>query len=221
MLPDADPLAVARSLGASVLSDVLDGLGHRHQCLGWDIVPVCGAAPDRTVAGYAFPLAVEPVDAPAEVPYVGLLAALDAVQAEAMVVIPTGRSTNAAVWGELLSTACRARGATGAITDGLVRDAAQVDELGFPVFARGTHPTDIDGRLEVVGHGVAGEIDGVSIAPGDLIVADVDGVVVVPAALVDDAVARAVEKSDAERAFQNAVADGMLPSEAYRTYGVL
>ena len=85
--------------------------------------------------------------------YVGLLAALDAVGRGDVVVVASGPSDAAAVWGELLSNACLARGAVGTVTDGLIRDSAQIAELGYPVFARGTSPLDIHGRLEVVAHG--------------------------------------------------------------------
>ncbi|MDH3752536.1 MAG: RraA family protein [Acidimicrobiia bacterium] len=221
METDQEQLDRAAELGSSLLSDALDALGHRHQCLGWDIGPVGAAGSGVAVAGRALPLAVDTVDAPAEVPYTGLLAALDAVGPGDIVVIPTGRDVATAVWGELLSTASRARGAAGIVTDGMVRDVRQVDRLEFPVFARGTVPTDINGRLEIVGHGVAAHIDDVPISPGDMVIADGDGVVVVPADLAGAAVAHAYRKSSDEQSFRLAVESGMLPSEAYRKYRVL
>jgi len=211
----------AAELGTSMVSDALDALGRRQQCLGWDIGPICGTTPAVAIAGRAHPLAVEVVETPATTPYVGLLAALDAVGPGDLVVLPTSRDVTAAVWGELLSTACRARGAVGVVTDGVVRDVPQINELGFPVFARGTRPTDIDGRLEVVAHGVEARIDDVTIAPGDLVVADEDGVVVVPSDLVEAALAHASAKRDDEGSFRRAVEDGMSPSDAYRKYRVL
>jgi hypothetical protein len=45
----------------------------------------------------------------------------------------------------------------------------EVRALGFPVFACGTVPYDMDGRLEVVGHGEPVEIDGVLVEPGALV----------------------------------------------------
>lgn len=218
---DRQHVELAARLGASLLSDALDGLGHRHQCLAWDIVAVCGSGRGGAVAGRAFPLVLEAVDAPAATPYRGLLAALDAVTPGDLIVVPTARDPATAVWGELLSTAGLARGAAGVVTDGMVRDVRQVDALEFPVFARGTVPTDIDGRLEVVGHGESALIDDVTIAPGDLVAADADGVVVVPAAVADEVIDRASAKRDDEQSFRRAVEGGMLPSEAYRTYRVL
>ena len=81
-----------------------------------------------------------------------------------LVVVASGPSDAAAVWGELLSTTCRARGAVGTVTDGLIRDTAQIAELGYPVFAAGTSPLDIDGRLDVTAHGVEVTVGGVAVA---------------------------------------------------------
>ena len=171
--------------------------------------------------GRAFPFVLERVGRPAEPPYRGLLAALDAAPAGSVVVIPGGRATDAALFGELMATACVARGAAGAICEGFVRDLVDVGALGFPLFGCGTVPYDMDGRLEVVDHGKTVEIDGVTIEPGALIVGDEDGVVVVPPDVEGDVLAAAYDKASKESEFRGAVASGMSPSEAYDRFGVL
>ena len=150
------------------------------------------------LSGRAFPFLIERVDGPAEMPYHGLLRALDAVPSGSVVVIPGGRAADAALFGELMATACLARGAVGAVCEGFVRDLAEVRALGFPLFACGTVPYDMDGRLEVVGHGRAVEVDGVTIEPGALIVADEDGVVVVPPDVEADVLAAVADKAARE-----------------------
>jgi len=120
-----------------------------------------------------------------------------------------------------MATACLARGASGAIWEGFVRDLVDVRALGFPLFGCGTVPYDMDGRLEVVGHDRPIEIDGVTIDPGALIVGDEDGVVVVPPDVEAEALATAAEKASKESEFRAAVASGMSPSEAYERFGVL
>jgi len=201
----------------SLLSDALDRAGRRNQCLGPDIVPLSGTR----LEGRAFPFVLERVDAPADPPYRGLLRALDAVPAGAVVVIPGGRAPDAALFGELMATACLARDAAGAICEGFVRDLVDVRALGFPLFGCGTVPYDMDGRLEVVGHGEPVEIDGVTIDPGALIVGDEDGVVVVPPDVEEAVLAAAAEKASKESEFRAAVAAGMPASEAYDRFGVL
>jgi len=184
-----------------LLSDALDRAGRRCQCLAPDLVPLSGSR----LAGRAFPLVLERAAAPVDLPYRGLVAALDAVPAGAVVVIPGRRAADAALFGELMATACLARAAAGALCEGYVRDLAEVRLLGFPLFGCGTVPYDLDGRLEVVAHGEPVEID---------------GVVVVPIDVEEAVVAAAHEKAAKESEFRNAVAAGMLPSEAYERFAL-
>jgi regulator of RNase E activity RraA len=204
-------------LRSSLLSDALDRAGRPRQCLAPDIVPLSG---DR-IEGRAFPLVLERVSRPSETPYRGLLAALDAVPAGAVVVVPGGRAEDAALFGELMATACLARGGAGAVCQGNVRDLAEVRALAFRLFGCGTVPYDLGRRLEVVGHGESVEVDGVLVEPDALVVGDEDGVVVVPPDVEAEVVTAALEKGAREDEFRAAVAAGMLPSEAYERFGVL
>lgn len=210
--------AIRSQLSSAVISDCLDAVGLRHQCLGTGIKPL---EPDQIIAGYAFPVQITRVDAVPDQPFRGLVAALDAIEADEVFVTPTGRATDIAVWGELLSTACQRRGAAGAITDGLVRDVRATRRLGFPVAAAGTIPYDSMGRHEVVAHRVPARLDGVLVNPGDLVVADVDGVVVVPGEHAPSIIEAAFTKRAVERQFRAAVADGMGATAAFARFGVL
>lgn len=209
---------VREELGSAVLSDTLDARGLRHQCLATGIVPLQA---DSALAGYAFPVTLRRVYDVPDTPFQGLVAALDVIGQDEVFITPTQRARDIAVWGELLSTACIARGAAGAITDGLVRDTRQVRRLGFPVFSAGTVPYDSMGRHEIDRHRVPCVIDGVRIEPGDLVVADSDGVVVVPAGIAPEVVDAATAKRSSEIEFRRAVAEGMPASVAFRTFGVL
>jgi 4-hydroxy-4-methyl-2-oxoglutarate aldolase len=126
-----------------------------------------------------------------------------------------------AIWGELLSSICVARGAAGAICYANIRDVGRLRNLRFPVFARGTIPTDINGRLEVTGPAKSITVAGVLVTAGDLVVADDDGVVVVPAAVADDVITRALEKASGESDFREAVEAGLSASDAFAKFGVL
>jgi len=214
-----DDLAHLRKCATSALvADALDALGRRSQVLGHDLLQLAG---DGVLVGRAFPVALRPVSGNSATPYTGLLAALDAVSAGEVFVLPSRRATDVGLWGELLSTACAERGVLGVVTDGTVRDLARVRDLRFPTFGTGTMPADISGRYEITAHGVAGVIDGVSIQPGDVIVGDVDGVVVVPQDLVVCVTNLVREKDRGESQFRVAVLSGLLPSEAFERYGVL
>ncbi|WP_350350876.1 RraA family protein [Microbacterium sp. A8/3-1] len=216
--PNVDLDRIRRELGSSVVSDLLDAQGLRHQCLGPGLAPLDR---DDVIVGWAFPVTTQRMYDIPEKPFVGLIAALDEIGADEVFVTPTARAVDMAVWGELLSTACQVRGAAGAITDGLVRDTRQVRGLGFPVISAGTIPYDSMGRHEIVALRVSCVIDGVRIEPGDLLIGDCDGVVVVPERLVEATIAAAQEKRAGEVAFRTAVADGMPASEAFATFGVL
>ena len=213
-----DLAAVRAELGSSVLSDVLDARGLRHQCFAAGLAPL---ETDSVIAGHAFPVTIRRVFVVPETQFSGLVAALDAIGADEVFITPTQRARDIAVWGELLSTACIARGAAGAITDGLVRDTRQVRELGFPVISGGTIPYDSMGRHEISGHRVPCSIDGVRIEPGDLVVGDSDGVVIAPAALAGVVGADALATRASEKVFRAAVAVGMAATAAFRTFGVL
>lgn len=203
---------------AALTSDCLDNLGYPNQVLASDIEMISGAG---VMMGYAFGVELAVVDIAPAVPYVGLLAALDAIGKDQVYVTPSGRLRRAALWGELLSTACAFKGVAGALTDGPVRDVTRMRALGFKVFGVETSPLDINSRYEVVAHNVPCLIDGVTINPGDLIVADVDGVAVIPVALIDEVVRRVVEKNSGEGQFRKAVREGMSPSAAFAKFGVL
>ena len=203
---------------SALASDCLDKLGYGKQVLNSDINMVSGSG---IMMGFAFPVKLEIVNAFPEVPYVGLLKALDAVGKDQVYVTPTNRTGLAALWGELLSTACAFKGVVGALTDGPIRDLSRTDAMGFKVFATGTLPIDINGRYEVIAHNVPCEIDGVAINPGDLIVGDSDGVTIIPVAAIEKVVELVIEKNSGENQFRKAVKEGMSPSAAFAKYGVL
>ena len=208
---------IASGVTSALVCDALDALGRTRQTLG----PEIRAFQTGVMIGRAFPVAVESVDDAPPHPYVGLLRALDALQAGDVYLISTGGEPTTALWGELLSTAALACSSVAAVCDGYVRDTARMRALEFPVFARGTVPTDINGRYEVVGHGVPIRINDVAISQDDVIVGDDDGVVVVPASLAGDVLDAAEAKAQAESGFRSAVRNGAKPSEAFARYRVL
>jgi RraA family protein len=96
-----------------------------------------------------------------------------------VLVVNGGGDTSRALIGELIAERLRVRGVQGIIIDGAVRDVAELERIGFGVWARGVSPAgpykNGPGQLDVP---VA--VGGVVVNPGDLIVADDDGVIVIP-----------------------------------------
>jgi regulator of RNase E activity RraA len=146
-------LAEIRSrLYVSVVSDLLDALGHTEQAMAARIRPLDDAL---VLVGYARTGVYNDVYhvAKGENPYELEIALIDGLARDEVPVFACGASGRIAPWGELLSTAARARAAAGCITDGLVRDVRAIRDLRFPVFHGGIAPLDSKGR------GKLGQID--------------------------------------------------------------
>jgi regulator of RNase E activity RraA len=216
---DIDPLiARLRPLHTALVSDVLDALGHRTGAMDFRIRAL---GRTRQVLGRAFTLDSTPVEEPERVPYEKLLASYRSMSPGDVIVITTNGEVDSGVWGELLSTAARARGAVGAVTDGLTRDPELIDAMGFPVFARGTSPTDSAGRQAVRAFGEPVVCGGVEVHPGDVVFGDTGGVVVIPAALADEAVRLAEEKHRGESTVRAELERGDDPANVFARYGIL
>src|SRR5580693_5801997 len=178
-LPLAEDLR--RLLYVSVVSDVLDGFGLMHQALRPFVRPLDDGL---TLFGRARTGRYERAGAkPAEDnPYALEMDLIDSLRADEVAVLACDGPTEViAPWGELLSTAAKARGAAGCVTDGLVRDAMRIRAMGFPVFHGGIGPLDTRGRAEMVQKDAPIDIAGVRVSPGDWVMGDVDGIVFVPA----------------------------------------
>ncbi len=205
-------------LGSAVLADVLDGLGHRHSALPPELRPL---RPEWKFLGRAATLCAGPVaDDPAH-PYAIEMECIDALRRGDVLVAATGGDRGSALWGELLSTACRARQAVGVVLDGLTRDAAKILAMDFPVFAAGFSPLDSRGRLDGICHDRPIRIGDCVIRPGDYVFADIDGVVVVPADLADRAFPLALEKVTGENRVRAELAAGRSLREVFAEFGIL
>jgi 4-hydroxy-4-methyl-2-oxoglutarate aldolase len=209
---------ISKHLYSSVLADILDEAGHRHQVIRPEVRPLY---PGARVAGRAATmLAVEVSQLPEE-PYRLLLELLDGLRPGEVVVGAVQANMRAALWGELLSTHTRAKGGRGAVLDGLSRDSWGIVEMKFPVFATGLTPADSKGRLEVIAIRSTIPVGGVSVDDGDLVVADDDGCVVVPAAIEDEIVAKAMAKVTGEDKMRDVLRKGANLKEVFEEYGIL
>jgi RraA family protein len=111
--------------------------------------------------------------------------ALDLAKPGDVVVIDARGSMENAVLGDTISMKARHRGILGFVVDGYVRDLVAIQELNYPVYARGNMPI---GPL----HRGPGEINypvccgGVVVEPGDYIIADLSGTVVLPQGCIEE-----------------------------------
>jgi regulator of RNase E activity RraA len=203
---------------SSVLADTLDSLGHRNSTLPPALRPL---RPEWKILGRAATMAAMTVRKQPERPYAIELEAIDALKPGEVLVATTQGDYGSALWGELLSTAARARGAVGVVLDGLTRDAAKIIEMNFPVFAVGLYPLDSKGRLDAVSHGQRLQIGACTVRPGDWVFGDIDGIVIVPAELAETTFSQALEKVTSENRVRTELANGRSVREVFAEYGIL
>jgi 4-hydroxy-4-methyl-2-oxoglutarate aldolase len=209
---------VEQNLYTAVVSDSLDQLGVRNQAMREYLRPVHAGC---KFAGWARTISCIDLYHIPDDPYGMEIEAVDSLLPGEVAVVGTAKSTRNAPWGELLSTAARARGARGAVIDGLVRDVKLIEELGFPVFAAGIKPVDSMGRGMVKEYNVPVECGEVLVNSGDFVFADYDGVVVVPSAIVKQVVELAADKASRENRSRAELMQGAYLRDVFAKYGVL
>ncbi len=205
-------------LYTAVVADVLDTLGYRNQCLGPEVRALTDTG---RVSGRVFTLRAEAVIEEADEPYKLEMAAVEAAQEGDVLLVDAGHDRTCGFWGELLTTACLAKGIRGIVMTACTRDLWALSEVSFSVFGIGSAPADSKGRLDVVEIGGVIEIDGVSARTGDLILGDQDGVVIIPQEIADEAISLAHAKIAAENTVRDELATGIPISEVFRKHGIL
>lgn len=130
---------------------------------------------------------------------------------------------NVSVGGEIVFMRLKQRGAAGLVTDGAIRDAANIVEFGLPMFAGGSTPTVGETRIMPFEINVPIQCGKVLVWPGDVVLGADDGVVVVPAGLAAEIADEAERHDDVERAIMDYVErERASPSQFYpfneRTY---
>ncbi|WP_437223676.1 RraA family protein [Planctomicrobium sp. SH661] len=205
-------------LYSAVVSDALDALGCRNQCVLPGLSPI--TVPRLLIGRCRTTLWGDLFHTDPE-PYAKELIAVDSLTAGDVMIAAAHGSMRSGIWGELLTTAARNRGCVGVVVDGAVRDVAKMRSYDFPVYARGVCPLDSQHRQRVCDYDVPVQILGVTIHPGDLVVADEDGIVFVPSKLEEEVLEYARKKVGEENKVRDAIRAGMLATEAYQKFGVL
>ncbi|MEU0147892.1 RraA family protein [Streptomyces sp. NPDC006288] len=170
----------------TTLADLLG----REQVMDIGIRPLWPSTP--RVAGPAFTVRCPPGD------NLMLHAAIYRAEPGSVIVVESGDMDHALAGGNVCAVAQR-RGITAIVADGVIRDLAEVREMGFPVFARGVIP--IPGtKAAVEPLDVPVRCGGVLVNPGDIVVADEEGIVVTPRARQDQVLSDARQKLAEEAA---------------------
>lgn len=130
------------------------------------------------------------------------------------VLVVDGRGELCGYWGEILAVAAQVRGVTGLVMDGGVRDVAEQEQLGFPVFARGICVRRTGKNfLGLVGEPIT--VAGVRVQSGDAVIADTDGIIVLPPDAVAATLAASQARVDKETAYLERIRAGELTVDLY------
>jgi len=124
-----------------------------------------------------------------------------------VLVIDAANYADRAVWGGILNTRAKLRNINGVVLDGAARDAAEMREMGLPVYLSALSPAGPH-------KGWGGSIDdriscgGVVVMPGDIILGDDDGVTVVPLERADAVLEASLARMAYEEDILNKLASG-------------
>jgi 4-hydroxy-4-methyl-2-oxoglutarate aldolase len=107
-----------------------------------------------------------------------LIAAIEVARPGDVLVVASGGLVEQGGFGEVLATACKARGLAGFVTDACVRDGPAIKAMAFPVFSRGLAMRGtVKETVGTINHPIA--FGGILVTPGDVICGDDDGLVLV------------------------------------------
>ncbi len=140
--------------------------------------------------------------------------AAEMLQGGDVAVLGTSSDNTDGMFGELLATSYRARGAAGLIIDAGCRDTAELRDMGFPVWAKAVHAK---GTVKATVGSVNTPIicAGALVHPGDVVLADDDGVVIVPKAQAAAVAAAAAAREAKEAGTRRRLAAGELGLDVY------
>ena len=200
------------SLFTPLVSDVMDRLGISGYVLPHSIQSIF---PDThlKIAGYAYPCRVIPTDEYIEID--NLLKMVDSIPADAIVVVAADSDIDAALWGGLMSTRAKTRGARGAVVNGGVRDIEQISLLDFPVFGSYRCIKDIRKRGYMAEYGVEVVLEGVHIKPDDIIFGDANGVVIIPSEFQEIIFTELHRSFDGEKRTESGLLSGKSAQELF------
>lgn len=169
---DRPPAELVEAFGKFFLPDVSDWVGVLYT-MDHTVRPAY--SPMRKILGPAFTVKVPPGD------NLMVKKALHMAQPGDVIVVDSRGHTDWCLGGGGMTVMAKKRGIAGMVLDGAYRDIEQIQNIDFPMFLRGIHPSTGPKRGP-------GEINvpiscgGVIVQPGDIVYGDREGVVVVPQA---------------------------------------
>jgi 4-hydroxy-4-methyl-2-oxoglutarate aldolase len=199
----------AAKLDTATLSDALDKLGIRGQCLG--IKPLLHSF---RLTGRAFTLLYGPA---ADGGTVGDF--IDDVPPGSVIVIDNHGREDATVWGDILTMCAHRRGIAGTVIDGACRDTHLAIDLTYPIFSRSYSMRTGKDRVQLEAINTLIEVGHSRVEPGNIMRGDSDGVIAIPAAHEEAVLDLAEAIQAAEERIRESVTGGLRLDEARRQQG--
>jgi 4-hydroxy-4-methyl-2-oxoglutarate aldolase len=192
------PAQVAAFAGVPVafICDAMGGFG----ALDWRIKPLPGLP--TKFHGVALPCDCGAQD------NLALAGAIGIAQAGDVLLAATNFFTATSVVGDLMVGMMKNRGVAAFVTDGVMRDLADIQRIGLPCYALGINPNSpVKSGPGTVGLPIV--VGGVAVNAGDIVVGDLDGVAVIPFARIDETIAAVQQVKAAEAAMLAKVQGGL------------
>jgi regulator of RNase E activity RraA len=198
----AEQLEALRQIDSPTVSNAIEHFNVRSLVegyAGWDLR--CAFPELGTMVGYAVTCTGDTTSASrtGDRGLMRLWEALEAASKPAVIVIKDiGQDRNrSAHMGEVMATTAKALGAVGCVSDGGLRDVAEVRALGFQYFCPGFvashgHPLICEVNVPVT-------LEGLSVSPGDLLHGDANGLLTIPAEIADKVIDQVNRVRQAER----------------------
>ena len=133
--------------------------------------------------------------------------ALQILKSGDVLVVDGGGDITRALFGEIMMTVAKSKGAIGCVFDGAIRDVDAFEKHKFPCWARGVNmrgpykdgPGSINTSIS---------IGGMVVNPGDVILGDCDGIIALSPSIALEAAKLGKEKETAERKTIQSILDG-------------
>lgn len=134
--------------------------------------------------------------------------AIEVAPAGHVIVADTHGMDTSGTFGDILVARLRVRGVAGIVSDGPMRDIAELRRMDFPVFTTGNAAPPSYGSMIAVDAQVPIGCGGVAVFPGDIVIGDEDGVVVLPAAIAEEVARDALEQDRIEQWIRRRIEEG-------------